>query len=154
MAPDLAAALTIERDIPLQLGASYANALTGPVPRAIWSSKPRALDTLLMSRLFPDLAQRNIGYSFSFVAEPYFNFSWPGVFVATCLMGIVFGSLYRWLLAHPDNRFVQVCFATMLPFLIPLTRSGLAANFNRYMLVVTPLVLCFVFARVRRHGFR
>jgi hypothetical protein len=152
MVPDLAIAITaIPETVPFQLGATYVEAMTRPIPRAFWPDKPKAADTQLMEALWPTLAALNVGFSFSGFGEPYLNFGYPGVAVLAAAFGLAWRALYEWLRRAPNNPFVQGLFALSWPFLFVYMRGGLGVDYQRQVIAVLPFAIGLLVAGRSTH---
>src|ERR1700694_4728739 len=124
MVDDLAIELRVVPSIvPFAFGSTYLEAVTRPIPRALWASKPLASDTQLMTVIWPQLAIAQVGFAFSIFGEPYLNLGILGV-IPFCLgFGVAWKTLYVSLRRHPSNRFVITVYALSWPFLLVYVRG-------------------------------
>lgn len=132
-----------------QYGATYANALAKPVPRDLWPSKPYAADDVLMQQIWPEFAERHVGFSFSFFGEPYLNFGFPGVFLVAALFGVAARTLWEWYRRDPANGVAIALFVANWPFLFVYMRGGLGVDYHRHVMSVAPLLLAVALSGVR-----
>jgi hypothetical protein len=128
-------------------GASYAEILTMPVPRALWPGKPEGATKELQAGWFPQL----IGASYPFYGELYANFGLAGA----VLGGFGFGAVleYAWLRLVGTRRLtVAVTAAAAVPVLLQiLTRGSLAGQLaSQFGFVVGVLALVHLIGRARR----
>ncbi len=152
MAANLAVELQfVPSRIDFALGRTYANAAALPVPRAVWHHKPPVADTELTAAIFPAVARAGGGFSFSLFGEPYLNFGYFGVIGISMLLGIASRALYAWFLRAPRNPTVIAFYALNWPFLLVYMRGGLGVDYQRQVIVVSPLIAAAAFAQVRRH---
>lgn len=80
-------------------GLSYLYAFFAPVIERIPlfpSNQEMSLSHWLAHALIPERALRSEGYGFSYIAEMYLNFGWPGVVIISFFLG--------WLVAHITAR--------------------------------------------------
>jgi len=143
----------VPTDIHFRYGKTYLAAAARPIPRSLWTAKPPAADTDLTKRLFPSLARRGAGFSFSLFGEPYLNFGWPGVFVIAAVFGMLWRALYVWYRRAPRNPTVIALYAVNWPFLVIYMRGGIGVDYQRQLIVLLPLICAIALAeiRVRRH---
>jgi hypothetical protein len=85
-AMDIGLSIFLNSQIALGLGKSYLASLTRPIPRAIWSGKPREIDIFLNETIFPAMS-KNVGISFSGFSEPIYNFGVFGIVLFGLLIG-------------------------------------------------------------------
>jgi oligosaccharide repeat unit polymerase len=148
MLPDLSVEMGyVPSVIPYQMGSSYLEALTRPIPRALWPDKPQAADTRLMEVLWPSFAAANVGFAFSGFGEPYLNFGFAGVLGFGILFGLACRTLYEWFRRAAHNRIVQVLFALSWPFVFVYMRGGLGVDYQRQVILLAPVVVAWLYAR-------
>jgi O-antigen polysaccharide polymerase Wzy len=151
MADGLAVELQFVPDtVPFQLGRTYLEAASRPVPRAVWTDKPRAAEVQLMATMWPQLASAGVQFYFSVFGEPYLNFGLVGVIVISLLFGLFWRALYTWFTRAPTNPFVMCFYALSWPFLFVYMRGGIGADYQRHLIYLLPAVLAYFFARRSR----
>jgi hypothetical protein len=139
----------VPKEIPFKYGATYLGALTRPIPRALWPTKPQAADTELTEKIFPTIARGGGGFSFSLFGEPFFNFGWLGVFVIPALLGILWRALYVWFRRAPRNESVIALYAVNWPFMVIYMRGGIGVDYQRQLIVLIPLLVAIALAELR-----
>lgn len=151
MADGLAVELQFVPDsINYQLGRTYLEAATRPIPRAAWAEKPRAAETQLMGTIWPQIASAGVGFSFSIFGEPYLNFGLLGVIVISLAFGVFWRAAYAWFKREPSNPFVLSLYALTWPFLFVYMRGGIGLDYQRHLIYVLPVLLAYLVIRVRR----
>src|SRR5207237_6298975 len=78
----------VPNSIDYQMGRTYLEAVSRPIPRAVWADKPRAAETQLMATMWPQLSTAGVQFYFSVFGEPYLNFGLVGVIAIYLLFGI------------------------------------------------------------------
>jgi hypothetical protein len=140
----------VPQHIPYQLGRTYLEAASRPVPRAVWADKPRAAETQLMATIWPQLATGGVLFSFSIFGEPYLNFGWLGVTAAALLFGVFWRVLYAWFKRAPRNPWVFSLYSLSWPFLFVYMSGGIGLFYQRHLIYVLPVLLAYLLIRVRR----
>jgi oligosaccharide repeat unit polymerase len=135
-------------------GSTYIEDVTRPVPRAIWSGKPIAAETDMMSQLWPDLYALNIHFTFSMFAEPYLNFGVLGVALILFAAGVLWRALYTWFRRAPNNPGVMTLYALSFPYLFVYMRGGFGLDYYRQAFAVIPVVLALAYAGRKRRRSR
>jgi hypothetical protein len=136
--------------IDYQMGRTYLEAVSRPVPRAIWAEKPRAAETQLMAAIWPQFASAGVGFSFSLFGEPYLNFGLFGVIAVFLAFGVFWRAAYEWFRRAPMNPFVISAYALSWPFLFVYMRGGLGVDYQRQVIYLLPVLLAFLFVRRSR----
>ena len=131
-------------------GSTYIEDVTRPVPRAIWSGKPIAAETDMMSQLWPDLYALNIHFTFSMFAEPYLNFGVLGVALVLFVAGVLWRALYTWFRRAPNNPGVMTLYALSFPYLFVYMRGGFGLDYYRQAFAVIPVLLALAYAGRKR----
>lgn len=125
-------------------GTTYLGAFARPIPRQIYpGTKPLTADQELNRELFPTYDARNIGFSFSFFGEPYYNFGIFGLVAIPFLFGLAWRRVYMWYSAVAPSGFAATVYACSLPFTLIYLRGGLGVDFQRQAFVVAPTLLVF-----------
>jgi oligosaccharide repeat unit polymerase len=147
MAPNFAIELQyVPSRLGYRHGATYAEALTRPLPRAMWPDKPKAADTTLMANIWPSLAASHVGFSFSLFGEPYLNGGLIGVIVVVFTFGVFWRGLYIWFHQSPNREWAIAVFALSWPFMVVYMRGGIGVDYQRQIIAVLPAVATFAFA--------
>jgi hypothetical protein len=129
---------------------AMVDAVTRPVPRAIWAEKPRAAETQLMAVIWPQFASAGVGFSFSLFGEPYLNFGLFGVIAVSLAFGVFWRAAYMWFRRAPMNPFVITFYALSWPFLFVYMRGGLGVDYQRQVIYLLPVLLAYLFVRRSR----
>lgn len=137
-----------------QLGRTYLEAVTRPVPRALWPEKPRAAETQLMAEIWPQLSSANVGFAFSLFGEPYLNFGPLGVVLMALVFGVFWRAAYAWFRRAPRNPFVISIYALSWPFLFVYMRGGIGVDYQRQVIYVIPVLVAYLVVRTRRKQLR
>jgi O-antigen/teichoic acid export membrane protein len=151
MAPDLAAELAIvPQTVQYRYGATLLEDLARPVPRSMWPGKPREAEAQLMGRLWPELDQQKVQFTFSVFGEPYWNFGLIGVALASWLFGLGWRALYSWFQRQPDNRTAIALYALSWPFMFVYMRGGIGLDYQRHVIAVAPILIGLAVMHGRR----
>ncbi|MEA2511548.1 MAG: hypothetical protein QOJ59_1035 [Thermomicrobiales bacterium] len=142
--------LIVPSRLDYQLGRTYLDDLSRPVPRALWPSKPRSGDEQLMQVLWPDFYRMHIRFYFSMFGEPYLNLGVVGVTFFGIVFGVLWKALYVWFAKDPRNTTVIALYALNWPFVFVYMRGGVGVDYQRQVIVVLPAVMALVIAQVRR----
>jgi hypothetical protein len=102
-------------------GKSYLAAITWFVPRAIWPEKPRGAGSLY-AQTFMGALREGTSVPIGTVAEAYWNFWIPGVFVIFGLWGLIIFWAHRLFLIYGADPFVGAA------YVIFITRFGMASD--------------------------
>lgn len=131
-----------------QSGLTYLEALTRPIPRAIWPNKPRG--DPLMPTIWPSLAAQHVGFAFSMFGEIYLDFGILGVFLVMCIFGIAWQALYAWYRRNPGSAVAAALFASCWAFVFVYLRGGIAVDYQRQLIVLVPMLIALVMTRAKR----
>jgi hypothetical protein len=137
----------VPHNIDYQLGRTYLEAVSRPVPRAIWAEKPKAAETQLMAAIWPQFASAGVGFSFSLFGEPYLNFGLLGVIAVFFAFGVFWRAAYAWFRRAPMNSWVISLYALSWPFLFVYMRGGLGVDYQRQVIYLLPVLLAYLFVR-------
>jgi hypothetical protein len=140
----------VPNSIDYQIGRTYLEAVSRPVPRAVWADKPRAAETQLMAAIWPQFASAGVGFSFSLFGEPYLNFGLFGVVAVLFAFGLFWRAAYVWFRRAPMNPFVISLYALSWPFLFVYMRGGLGIDYQRQVIYLLPVLLAYLFVRRSR----
>jgi oligosaccharide repeat unit polymerase len=140
----------VPNSINYQMGRTYLEAVSRPVPRALWAEKPRAAETQLMAAIWPQFASAGVGFSFSLFGEPYLNFGLLGAVAVAFAFGVFWRAAYAWFRRAPMNPFVISLYALSWPFLFVYMRGGLGVDYQRQVIYVLPVLLAYLFVRRSR----
>jgi hypothetical protein len=115
----LSAALTV---VPEELhhrwgGATLGNLVTRPIPREVWSGKPRPPGETVVATVWPHLYP-GLDPAFSPLLVLYWDFGIPGVALGMALFGIAARTLYEWFLRHRRALAAQLTFAIGVWFVV------------------------------------
>ena len=120
----LSAALTV---IPDELqhrwgGATVGNLATRPVPRELWSGKPRPPGETVIATIWPQHYPA-LNLAFSPLLGLYWDFGLLGVAVGMALFGFLGRLLYEWFAIHRRDFVAQVVFAAGVWFVVIAARN-------------------------------
>ena len=147
--PALAAALTV---VPDEIGYKYGTGTLGdtlarPIPRQVWSGKPRQPKEQVISALWPFLYDAGIANpEFSVLLNFFIDGSYPGVLLGMMLYGVLAGGLFRWFRRNAGSVGARVIFASILPFLVSGVRDTPVDTLMRLAFVSLPVVAIFYLA--------
>ena len=107
---------------PFDMGTSYAYGAFAVIPNFFWAIHPSSvhgsLSRWLVTVVEPGTASRSGGLGFSFLAEAYMNFSWPGVVLISALLGFGFVRLATWAESSGDPLKLALLASCLVPILI------------------------------------
>jgi hypothetical protein len=143
MAPALAGALRV---VPSRLHYRYGGALFGdlalrPIPRLLWSGKPKASQYRIIRTVWPRLVKDRFQPEFSVLLVFYWDFGIAGVVAGMAILGIVCRTLYDWFLRYQTNLAAQVIFATSLWLVVAAVRYDPVQSIVLAGVLVGPLIL-------------
>lgn len=142
MVPVLSAALTV---IPDRLhyrygGAVFGDLFTRPIPRQVWSDKPRPVEKQLVGAIWPNVVDT---YSPAFTPNLFFywDFGLAGVVVGMAVFGFACRTLWEWFLRHSSNVSAQLIFGSALWLIVGAVRNDPVSTIVYACFFVLPLVL-------------
>ena len=120
----LSAALTVVPDeLPHRWGgATVGNLATRPVPRELWSGKPRPPGETVVATIWPQHYPA-LNLAFSPLLPLYWDFGLLGVALGMALFGFLCRLLYEWFVLHRRDFVAQVVFAASLWFVVIACRN-------------------------------
>jgi hypothetical protein len=120
----LSAALTVVPDeLPHRWGgATVGNLATRPVPRELWSGKPRPPGDTVVATIWPQHYPA-LNLAFSPLLVLYWDFGLLGVAVGMALFGFLCRLLYEWFAIHRRDFVAQVVFAASVWFVVIAARN-------------------------------
>lgn len=124
-------------EIPLQLGATYARLLAGPIPRSLWPDKPLPIGKEL-GQLFYEQAG---AVPPSMAAEAYMNFHLPGVVLVFVVFGLASRTLYEYLRLNDRNPYAVAIYAFSVIFVFKYSNSDFVINSQQFLMRTLPLLL-------------
>jgi hypothetical protein len=104
-------------------GSTIANAAVTPVPRTLWTGKPRGANQQFSTMIAPRWhahTKAEVGVTLS--GELFWNFWWVGL-LGFAALGYASGAAYRRALARPDDPLTVLLFAAVLGTLPLLLRA-------------------------------
>jgi oligosaccharide repeat unit polymerase len=134
-----------------QFGSTYFDDLMRPIPRSLWSEKPRSGDEQVMQIVYPDYYRQGVQIYSSMFGEPYFNFGYLGIVVFGFMFGIAWRSLYAWFMRDPANTTMQAIYALNWPFVFVYFRGGVGVDYQRQATGLLPVLLIVAIAHVRQN---
>jgi O-antigen polysaccharide polymerase Wzy-like protein len=144
MAPVLAAAVqVIPKKLPYTYGRTILDDLvTRPIPRALWSDKPRPAREKLISFLWPvERRSGGINPEFSVLLYFFWDFGVAGVMVGMLLFGFATRFLFEYFCKHRYSLSVQVLYSLTLWFVVIGLRNNPVDTLVQFMFMVFPLWL-------------
>ncbi len=137
----------VPRDVAYLRGSSYIAALALPIPRMLWSDKPKQISGRV-GRTFYGVVW---GIPPGPIGEAYWNFGIGGIIAVYALFGIFHRMLARAFLRHANQPIAVVFYAvTLFLFCHPATNSLV-----NYLCMLFPLfVLMLAFGLVKRPAGR
>jgi hypothetical protein len=120
----LSAALTVVPDeLPHRWGgATVGNLATRPVPRELWSGKPRPPGETVVATIWPQHYPA-LNLAFSPLLPLYWDFGILGVAVGMALFGFGCRLLYEWFAIHRRDFVAQVVYAASVWFVVIAARN-------------------------------
>lgn len=110
------------KKIPYYYGKSYLILLATPIPRSIWKNKPPNVPGVeIAHNIYNYNRKAYTGIPPGLIAEFYYNFSYPGIFLGMFIIGVFLKFIYSsFNLFLRDNKNAALIFATVI------------VNFNYY----------------------
>jgi len=120
-------------------------ALTIPIPSALWGGKPEAL-SILFSKLFFGLGG---GVSPTIIGEMYWHGGVPGVFVGLFIMGFISSQFVNASLKYKNNDSVCLLLASLFPSLIMMAEAVQGYVNGIVLIYLSSTVLSILFSGSR-----
>jgi hypothetical protein len=141
MVLSLSAALTV---IPDELphrwgGATVGNLATRPVPRELWSGKPRPPGETVVATIWPQHYPA-LNLAFSPLLPLYWDFGILGVAVGMALFGFVCRLLYEWFAIHRRDFVAQVVYAASVWFVVIAARNDAVDTIVLAAFLLAPVI--------------
>ncbi|QWD48033.1 oligosaccharide repeat unit polymerase [Polynucleobacter paneuropaeus] len=124
-------------------------ALTIPIPSAIWSGKPEAL-SILFSKLFFGLSG---GVSPTIIGEMYWHAGGPGVIVGLFILGFISRQFVNASLKYKDNDSVCLLLAMFFPLLVMMAEA-VQGYINGMVLIYLVSTVIFILFSGRKISFK
>jgi O-antigen polysaccharide polymerase Wzy len=118
-------------------------ALTIPIPRRIWPSKP-------MPEFLDQLAYLTgtQGQACPVVGEHYMMAGWPGIVIGGLIIGIIYRRFWDFYRSNPRNPMVIAVYAVSWALCFPVINRGyLAQTLMEFFFTLLPLALLYIFSR-------
>lgn len=131
--------------VDLKYGESYLYALSAPIPRGVWDSKPGTIDQYLNDEIFPVTASEGIGFSFGIYSEPYANFGLCGT-VILFLLGL--GLARAETLRFASSPVALWIFAMLAGYIFPFVRGSLSFDSQRLLVSFVPAIAAILWVRI------
>ncbi len=111
---------------PYAYGRTYLQGAFTCVPNLFWKVHPAIAqgtpETWLIQTVDPRAAAQGGGLGYSFIAEAYLNFGWPGVIICCGALGFGFARLAAWS-SNSRDLAKMACAATIVAFTVKYARS-------------------------------
>jgi len=122
-------------------GATLVDLVTRPIPRQLWSGKPRPVEDQLVGAVWPRLLKAGFNPAFSLILFFYWDFGIAGVAIGMCLFGLACRVLYEWFLRHRDSLVAQLIFATAVWYVVLGVRNNPVDTIAAASFIVLPVIL-------------
>jgi oligosaccharide repeat unit polymerase len=145
----------VPKDVPFSPGVTPLSILAGPVPKTIWSNKPRAATLNVTNYLF--FQQSLLGRASNWPAtfgDMYADYGFIAVALYSFLIGIGVRLLFEYYKRNESNPTVQLVFVATLPLLVVFLRSSTTDAIAQSFVLVGPILLCSWFSSRKRVGSR
>lgn len=147
----------VPRDLPYHPGHTLASLIAHPIPRALWSEKPRQAEDLLNEWFFGSVGYQvgNAGVAYSIFGGLFFDSGLPGVVLGGLACGVLLRVSWEWYRGDADSLIANLQLAATLPFAVILMRGNIQDTLSRALFVIAPILLVgLVSQRVvqRAHG--
>jgi len=144
----LSGALTV---IPDPLGYRWGGATVGnlairPIPRELWSEKPRPPGETVVATVWPELYP-SLDPAFSPLLVLYWDFGAAGVLLGMALFGIAARLLYEWFLLHRRRLGAQLLFASGIWFVVIGARNDPVDTIVFGVFLLAPIAAIVALAR-------
>ena len=127
-------------------GATVGNLATRPIPRELWSDKPRPPGETVVATVWPELYP-GLDPAFSPLLVLYWDFGAAGVLVGLALFGIAARLLYEWFLLHRATLGAQLLFASGIWFVVIGARNDPVDTIVFGTFLFAPIVAIVALAR-------
>jgi antigen flippase len=141
--------------VPSSLGfhpfTSLTSVLAQPIPRSLWSGKPRYPDGHIDAAAFGSsgVTAGVASVAFTIVGGFYYDSGLIGVFLGMALTGAVVRTLSEYLSVNRANELAQLTLAIILPIMIVLARGNFGDTLSRSVFLVGPIPVIAYLARKR-----
>lgn len=123
---------SVLRTTPLVLGSTYLSIPANPIPRLLWPEKPPFTD-FVAAQTFWGL---DWGLPIGAVAEAFWNWWWPGVFLVFWLFGVWHRVLLEWIRGREDDPFLAAIFGVSIVMLW----EPYSSDIIKYLRFIIPLI--------------
>lgn len=141
----------VPSEMHFQPGYTLETVLTRPIPRILWSNKPRQAEDIINNELFGNEIGA-AGVALSVLGGFYYDSGYVGIFLGMGLIGIAFRALYEYLLKNPTNDVVRLFYASALPLTIVLMRGNIPSTLSWALFTSVPLPVLAIMSARRRKG--
>ena len=118
-------------------------ALTIPVPRGFWPSKPEPISNIYLAHL-----TGTTGQALPIVGEHYIAAGWIGIVVGGVIVGIIYRWFWDFYRSNPRNPMVIAIYAVSWALCFPVVNRGyLAQTLMEFFFDLMPLVALFWICR-------
>ena len=138
MAAALAAALT--HDFGYRFGgATVGDLITRPIPRELWSGKPRPVHEQVVARVWPQFYP-GLNPAFSPLLSFYWDLGIAGVAIGMALFGFGARGVYDWFRARETTLAAQLLFSSSLWFVVIGIRNDPVDTAVFALFLVAPVI--------------
>jgi hypothetical protein len=149
MLDDLAIMMRVVPDtIDYRHGVAHFEALSRPIPRSVWPTKPTVPEVDLMNALWPSLSHVTLFY-FSIFGEAYLDGGALGVVIFGLAFGAFWGYLWRALRPQFNRPIAVALYAASLPFMVLYLRGGVGGDYYRQVIFIAPMLALVAFSALR-----
>ena len=134
---------TVPERIPHAWWSPIKGALLMPIPSSIYGGKDTyGYSEALLETIYGD--GRSRGSVYMFFGEWYYAYGWPGLIMASLLLGYLMGLLWQWFLKRSDNLYAITLYGCLMPFIyIVISRGYFAQVIMLFCFSAVPIYLIY-----------
>jgi len=123
-------------------GIPYLNLIFFPIPRAVWPDKPVYVDQILTKELIPYGPELN---TFTILGDFYANFSIVGIIFGMLFWGIIWRTLYSYLIQNQKSLSVITIYAVAATLGFTTVRASFIEFLTVWSFLVLPMAVAIGF---------